>query len=68
MNVNIPAQFRGTYDFTLRRKDGTVQRETVHNIATSNIATTIGVSTLLLVVVVAPPRQLTRCCLIRFGL
>lgn len=37
MNINIPAQFRGTYEFILKRKDGSVQKETVHNIATSNI-------------------------------
>lgn len=37
MNIKIPAQFRGTYEFILKRKDGSVQKETVHNIATSNI-------------------------------
>lgn len=37
MDIKIPAQFRGTYEFILKRKDGSVQKETVHNIATSNI-------------------------------
>lgn len=46
MNVNIPARFRGTYEFTLKRKDGTVQKETVHNIATSNIVSAASSSTL----------------------
>lgn len=46
MNVNIPARFRGTYEFTLKRKDGTVQKETIHNIATSNIVSVTSSSSL----------------------
>lgn len=46
MKVSIPAQFHGTYEFTLKRKNGTVQKETVHNIATSNIVSTTNSSTL----------------------
>lgn len=46
MKATIPAKFSGTYEFTLRRKDGTVQKEIVHNIATNNIVSQVNSSTL----------------------
>lgn len=46
MKAAISTQFRGTYELVLKRKDGSVQREVVHNIATSNIVSVTGSRTL----------------------
>ena len=46
MILKVPVKFHGKYEFTLTHGDGSVQKTTVHNIATSNIVSTITKSTL----------------------
>lgn len=48
MKLNIPVSFHGKYEFILKRGDGSEQKVVTHNIATKNIASTNGISTIVL--------------------